>query len=127
MLCNAISRHGYRIFHLVVADMDAMAVQEFSRTLFSIRPDIALSVAKIIFSSDKRSMLPQVLSHISIFSMLHGLGSIYTVPAFKTNDLQPESIFVVEILPTECHLPQLSAPDAVVSALRRHLLSDTCI
>lgn len=60
----------------VVADMDSMVMmQEFSRILFNIRPDIALSMAKTIFTSDMRSVLPQVLSHISTFAMFHGLGS----------------------------------------------------
>lgn len=136
--------------------------------LFNIRPDIASSVAKTIFTSDMRSVLPQVLSHTSIFATFHGLGSNITVLAFKTNALRPVSIFVsifsprstsfqvqlpchilqsakalavpvfvaaytlggptaVEILPTEGHLPQLSALDAVVSALKLYLLSDICI
>ena len=42
------------------ADIDSMAVQEFSRTLFNIRPDIAFNVAKTIFTSDLRSILHQV-------------------------------------------------------------------
>jgi len=45
----------------VGADIDSMAVQEFSRTLFNIRPDIAFIVANTIFTSDMRSVLPQVL------------------------------------------------------------------
>lgn len=44
----------------VGADIESMAVQEFGRTLFNIRPDIAFSVAKTIFQSDLRSILPQV-------------------------------------------------------------------
>lgn len=44
----------------VGADIDSMAVQEFGRTLFNIRPDIAFSVAKTIFQSDLRSILPKV-------------------------------------------------------------------
>ncbi|XP_024365708.1 probable esterase KAI2 isoform X2 [Physcomitrium patens] len=43
----------------VGADIDSMAVQEFGRTLFNIRPDIAFSVAKTIFQSDLRSILPK--------------------------------------------------------------------
>lgn len=44
----------------VGADIDSLAVQEFSRTLFNIRPDIAFRVARTIFQSDVRSILPQV-------------------------------------------------------------------
>lgn len=46
----------------VGSDIDSMAVQEFGRTLFNIRPDIAFSVAKTIFQSDLRIMLPKVLN-----------------------------------------------------------------
>ena len=45
----------------VGADIDSMAVQEFSRTLFNIRPDIAFSVARTIFQSDLRNILHQVV------------------------------------------------------------------
>ncbi|KAE8715729.1 putative esterase D14L [Hibiscus syriacus] len=38
----------------VGGDMESVAVQEFSRTLFNMRPDIALSVAQTIFQSDMR-------------------------------------------------------------------------
>jgi hypothetical protein len=52
----------------VGADIDSMAVQEFGRTLFNIRPDIAFSVAKTIFQSDLRTMLPNVSNcHVSPF------------------------------------------------------------
>lgn len=47
----------------VGADIDSMAVQEFGRTLFNIRPDIAFSVARTIFQSDLRNMLPKVRMH----------------------------------------------------------------
>ena len=45
---------------VVGSDMDSWAVQEFSRTLFSMRPDIALSVSRTIFQSDVRAILPMV-------------------------------------------------------------------
>lgn len=52
----------------VGADIDSMAVQEFGRTLFNIRPDIAFSVARTIFQSDLRNMLPKVCMHAPNFS-----------------------------------------------------------
>ncbi|KAI4992690.1 hypothetical protein ZWY2020_005667 [Hordeum vulgare] len=50
----------------VGGDLESVSVQEFSRTLFNIRPDIALSVAQTIFQSDVRTLLPlvSVPSHI---------------------------------------------------------------
>ncbi|KAG2239374.1 hypothetical protein Bca52824_091805 [Brassica carinata] len=44
----------------VGGDLDSVAVQEFSRTLFNMRPDIALSLAQTIFHSDMRQILPFV-------------------------------------------------------------------
>ncbi|CAI6011082.1 unnamed protein product [Closterium sp. NIES-65] len=51
----------------VGADINCAAVQEFSRTFFCIRPDIALSVSKTIFQSDMRSILPQAFSRRTFF------------------------------------------------------------
>lgn len=42
------------------ADLQSRSVQEFCRTFYSIRPDIALSVIKTIFQSDLRDILPLV-------------------------------------------------------------------
>lgn len=52
----------------VGADLKNSAVQEFCRTFFQIRPDIALSVTKTIFQSDLRAILPQVSLLLIIFS-----------------------------------------------------------
>ncbi|KAF2298128.1 hypothetical protein GH714_015333 [Hevea brasiliensis] len=41
----------------VGGDMESAAVQEFSRTLFNMRPDIALAVAQCILQSDLRQIL----------------------------------------------------------------------
>lgn len=51
----------------VGADVDCVAVQEFGRTLFNIRPDIAFSVAKTIFQSDLRNMIPHVHAIKTLF------------------------------------------------------------
>jgi hypothetical protein len=48
----------------VGADIESPAIQEFGRTFFNIRPDIAFSVAKTVFQSDLRCILAQVLCHI---------------------------------------------------------------
>ena len=44
----------------VADDMNSQAVTDFSRTLLSMRPDVALNVSMTIFQSDFRSILPQV-------------------------------------------------------------------
>ncbi|XP_059293534.1 probable esterase KAI2 isoform X2 [Lycium ferocissimum] len=82
----------------VGGDMDSVAVQEFSRTLFNMRPDIALTV------SMKDLAVP-----VAVSEYLH-------------QNLGGESI--VEVMSTEGHLPQLSSPDVVIPVLLRHIRYD---
>eukprot|EP00475_Leptophrys_vorax_P003083 TRINITY_DN11791_c0_g2_i2.p1 TRINITY_DN11791_c0_g2~~TRINITY_DN11791_c0_g2_i2.p1 ORF type:complete len:276 (+),score=-5.82 TRINITY_DN11791_c0_g2_i2:26-829(+) len=103
----------------VGSDMDAPAVQEFSRTFFCIRPDIALSVSKTIFQSDMRSILPMVTVPCHILQSSKDLAVPVQVSEYLHQHLGGKSI--VEIFPTQGHLPQLSSPEVVVPALRRHL------
>lgn len=44
----------------VADNMNSQAVVDFSRTLLSMRPEVALNVSMTIFQSDFRSILPQV-------------------------------------------------------------------
>ncbi|EEF37468.1 sigma factor sigb regulation protein rsbq, putative [Ricinus communis] len=48
---------------IVGGDMDSITVQEFSRTLFNMRPDIALSLAKVKFLFDARHILHNTKHH----------------------------------------------------------------
>lgn len=101
-------------------DMDSFAVQEFSRTLFSVRPDIAFSVAKTIFESDLRGILQYVSVPCHILQSSRDLAVPVVVSDYLHQNLAAKSI--VEVLQTEGHLPQLSSPDVVIPALRRHLM-----
>lgn len=100
-------------------DMDSFAVQEFSRTLFSVRPDIACAVAKVIFESDVRGILPYVTVPCHILQSTKDLAVPVVVSDYLHSNLGSKSI--VEILQTEGHLPQLSCPNVMIPALRRHL------
>ncbi|KAJ7521319.1 hypothetical protein O6H91_19G047800 [Diphasiastrum complanatum] len=103
-------------------DLDSVAVQEFSRTLFNIRPDIALSVAKTIFQSDLRCILPQVSVPCHILQSSKDLAVPVVVSDYLSSSLGGKNI--VEVLPTEGHLPQLSSPDIVIPVLKRHLMTE---
>ncbi|KAG0627520.1 hypothetical protein M758_2G207700 [Ceratodon purpureus] len=103
----------------VGADITCIAVQEFSRTLFNIRPDIAFSVAKTIFQSDLRNMLPKVTVPCHILQSARDLA----VPVIVSDYLHQRlgGATIVEVFQTEGHLPQLSAAEVVIPVLRRHL------
>lgn len=109
----------------VGSDMDSVSVQEFSRTLFNMRPDIALSVAQTIFQSDMREVLCHVLVPCHIIQSMKDLAVPVVVSEYLHQNLGGESI--VEVMSTEGHLPQLSSPDVVVPVLLRHIRCDIAV
>ncbi|CAL5324578.1 unnamed protein product [Camellia sinensis] len=103
----------------VGGDMESVAVQEFSRTLFNMRPDIALSVAQTIFQSDYRYMLGHVTVPCHIIQSMKDLAVPVVVSEYLHQHLGGQSI--VEVMSTEGHLPQLSSPDVVIPVILRHI------
>ncbi|KAL8151752.1 hypothetical protein V2J09_021560 [Rumex salicifolius] len=103
----------------VGGDMESVAVQEFSRTLFNMRPDIALIVARIIFQSDLRQILCHITVPCHIIQSVKDLAVPVVVAEFLHQHLGGESI--VEVMTSEGHLPQLSSPDTVIPVLLRHI------
>ncbi|XP_031494429.1 probable esterase D14L [Nymphaea colorata] len=106
----------------VGGDMDSVAVQEFSRTLFNIRPDIALSVARTIFQSDVRPILSRVTVPCHIIQSTKDLAVPVAVSEYLHTHLGGDSI--VEVMPSDGHLPQLSCPEIVIPVLLRHIHHD---
>ncbi|KAJ6419790.1 hypothetical protein OIU84_029833 [Salix udensis] len=106
----------------VGGDMDSVAVQEFSRTLFNMRPDIALSVAQTIFQSDMRSILHMVKVPCHILQSMKDLAVPVVVSEYLHQNLGGESI--VEVMSSDGHLPQLSSPDIVIPVLLKHIRYD---
>lgn len=107
---------------IVGGDMNSVVVQEFSRTLFNMRPDIALCTAHTIFESDLRS----VLSLITVPCHIIQSSKDMAVPRFVTDYLHQNigSNTIVEIIQAEGHLPQLSSPEVTVPTLLRHIYCD---
>lgn len=105
--------------------MDSLAIQEFSRTLFNMRPDIALSVLQIIFLSDLRHLLPHVSVPCHIIQSMKDLAVPVVVSEYLYQNLGAKSI--VEVMSTEGHLPQLSSPDVVTPVLLRHIRNDIAV
>lgn len=110
---------------VVGGDMDSVAIQEFSRTLFNMRPDIALSVIQIIFLSDLRHLLPHVTVPCHIIQSMKDLAVPVVVSEYLSQNLGSKSI--VEVMSTEGHLPQLSSPDVVIPVLLRHIRHDIAV
>ncbi|KAH7520281.1 probable esterase KAI2 [Ziziphus jujuba] len=106
----------------VGGDLDSVAVQEFSRTLFNMRPDIAFSVGKTVFEFDTRQLLKHVTVPCHIIQSAKDMAVPVVISEYLHQNLGGKS--VVEVVSTEGHLPQLSAPDIVIPVLVRHIRHD---
>lgn len=106
----------------VGGDMDSVAVQEFSRTLFNMRPDIAFSMARTIFRSDMRQLLKLVTVPCHIIQSVNDMAVPVVVSEFLHKNLGGRSI--VEVMSSDGHLPQLSSPDIVIPVIVRHIRYD---
>lgn len=97
----------------------ATAVQEFSRTLFNMRPDISLHVCQTVFNTDLRGVLGMVRAPCVVVQTTRDVS----VPASVANYLKAHlgGRTTVEFLQTEGHLPHLSAPGLLAQVLRRAL------
>ncbi|KAL3640314.1 Strigolactone receptor KAI2i [Castilleja foliolosa] len=126
-LCNGIESNykswvtGFAPL-VVGGDMDSMAVQEFSRTLFNMRPDIALSVFRTIFTFDLRPFLASVTVPCHIVQSSNDLAVPVHVAEYIRQSVGGKSI--VEVMNTDGHLPQLSSPEIVIPVLLRHIQQD---
>lgn len=109
----------------VGGDMDSVAVQEFSRTLFNMRPDIALSVLQTIFRSDLRHILAHITVPCHIIQSMKDSAVPVVVSEYLHRNLAGHSI--VEVMSTDGHLPQLSSPDIVVPVVLRHIQYDIAV
>ncbi|GLT76464.1 hypothetical protein SLA2020_481190 [Shorea laevis] len=95
------------------------AVREFSRTLFNMRPDISLFVARTVFNSDLRGVLGFVKVPCCIIQTAKDVSVPTSVAEYLRSHLGGRT--TVEIMRTEGHLPHLSAPALLAQHLRRAL------
>uniref|UniRef100_A0A0D9VQW9 AB hydrolase-1 domain-containing protein n=1 Tax=Leersia perrieri TaxID=77586 RepID=A0A0D9VQW9_9ORYZ len=102
----------------VGADVPA-AVQEFSRTLFNMRPDISLHVCQTVFKTDLRGVLGMVRAPCVVVQTTRDVSVPASVAAYLKANLGGRT--TVEFLQTEGHLPHLSAPSLLAQVLRRSL------
>ncbi|CAA0829320.1 Probable esterase KAI2 [Striga hermonthica] len=100
-------------------DLDSPIMQEFSRTLFSIRPDIALSVVRLVHSFDLRPYLGHVTIPCHIIQSSKDMLVPPSVAEYLHHNLGGKSVF--ELIPTEGHIPHLSAPEVTIPIILHHI------
>lgn len=89
--------------------------QEFAGTLSEIQPDIALSVAKVIFSSDCRSELPKLTKEVLLLQSEDDFAVPDSVADYLHSNLSKSRINKIK---AEGHFPHISAPEEVVQAIQ---------
>lgn len=89
-------------------------VEEFARTLTSIRPDIAQAVARVIFESDHRQELPRLQVPTLILQPSNDPAVPQEVGRYMAEKIRHSQFMLIE---SEGHLPHLSAPNLVTKAI----------
>jgi len=94
------------------------AVEDFSAGLLAMRPDVALRIARTIFESDVRHLLP-LLRVPTVLIHAHGDVAVPEEVAHYMKAHIPQSN--LDWIEAKGHLPHLSAPVEVAATLRGHL------
>ncbi|KAI5560614.1 hypothetical protein POPTR_016G062700v4 [Populus trichocarpa] len=98
------------------------ATTEFKNSLRRMKPRIALSVAKTVFLSDWRSILPEVLVPCTIIQSKRDPIVPNSVAYYMKRNLNGHAR--VKILDTGGHFPQLTAYNLLLKVLKRFLVND---
>jgi len=106
---------------IVGADFTNPVIQEFTRTFFNIRPDIALLIAKAAFTSDMRALLPKVTVPCHIIQSSTDAAVPFEVGWYIQQHVGGKAC--LEILECNGHIPQLTAPNLLLPALLHHIMA----
>lgn len=103
---------------MVVGVDDSKAVADFSRSLFSMRPDIALRISRMIFTSDLRAMVPAVPVPVHLIQTAKDVAVPQAVGQWLAKTLPQASL---DLIQTEGHLPHITSSEAVRQILAQRL------
>ncbi|CAA0833480.1 Probable esterase KAI2 [Striga hermonthica] len=108
--------------HAQVDAPNSEVVQEFKRGISRARPEILLNNARLIFGLDLRPYLSRVTVPCHIIQSFKDMLVPVAVAEYIHSHLGGKS--VVEVMPTEGHLPHLSSPELTNVVLLRHIRRD---
>lgn len=104
---------------VVGGDLSSAVMQEYSRTLFNVRPDIASSLVTTIFTSDIRPLLGLVTVPCHIIQTRHDSAVPLAVSDYLQQNLGSNS--VAEVIESEGHIPHLSSPGIAIPVILKHI------
>lgn len=103
---------------MVVGVDDREVIADFSRSLFQMRPDIALATSRTIFNSDVRASLKAVTHPMHIIQTAKDIAVPVAVGQWLANAIDGATLDVIE---ASGHLPHMTAPNEVIDILAHRL------
>jgi sigma-B regulation protein RsbQ len=104
----------------VVGVPDDAAINEFCRTLFLVRPDIALATSRTIFQSDMRQIAERLERPTHLLQTARDLAVPPEVAKWLHAHIDGSTL---DVMDAEGHLPHMTAPDEVIRLLKHRLLN----
>lgn len=108
---------GFSAMAMGNADRPQLA-EAFASTLSAIRPDIAQSVARVIFQSDHRNVLDKVDTPVLLLQTKQDIAVPGEVADYLHKHIKNSELKIVE---AEGHFPHMSAPGEIVNAIKGYL------
>ncbi|KVI11628.1 strigolactone esterase D14 [Cynara cardunculus var. scolymus] len=102
---------------VVIDKNDQESVKKFEKILKRMKPEIALSTAKTVFLSDHRDILEKVVIPCTIVQTTNDIVVPIQVVEYMKKMIRGES--VVEMINTDGHFPQLTAPLKLIEIFDR--------
>ncbi|KQM18987.1 alpha/beta hydrolase [Novosphingobium sp. Leaf2] len=103
---------------VVVGVDDSQAVADFSRTLFQMRPDVALNTSRTIFGSDMRKTARRVPTPVHLIQTAADVAVPVEVGEWLAAAMPDATLDVID---ASGHLPHITAPDEVRRILEHRL------
>ncbi|WCJ29748.1 alpha/beta-Hydrolases superfamily protein [Euphorbia peplus] len=98
---------------LVAGSKDPLSAQRFVKSLTSMAPDVAASVAKTVFYSDYRDILDKVTTPCTIVQTQNDMAVPNSVAYYLHQNIKAKS--TVEIMESDGHFPHLTAPHQLLN------------
>ena len=92
--------------------------EEFARTLSAIRPDIALSVAKVIFESDIRDQLSNLDKEVLLVQSHDDIAVPAVVATYLNEHIKGSLLKYVN---AKGHFPHVSAPEEIINVVKNFI------
>lgn len=108
---------GFAPAAMANADRPQLA-ESFAQTLSTIRPDIAQSVARVIFQSDHRTDLPKLNTETLLLQTKRDIAVPLEVAQYLNKNIKNSKLRVVN---AEGHFPHMSAPDEIIRAIKEYI------